>query len=83
MQELRKLRGISFSVPVTNSGNIQKTVYEIASFNYNGWIAQEIGATIVFLRGSAGVANGTYSLVATTAVGTFAQTKAGVSATEQ
>jgi hypothetical protein len=76
------LNGVAFTVAVTNSGNIQRTVYEISRGTYFGWSAYPSGATIVFVRGSAGSASGTYSLTATTAVGTFAQTKAGVASTD-
>ena len=76
------LNGTAYSVPVTNSGNIQRTVYEISRFDYAGWTAYPNGATVVFLRDSAGTASGTYSLAGTTAVGTFAQTKAGVASTD-
>lgn len=76
------LNSVAFTVPVTNSANIQRTVYEIASFTYAGWTAQAVGATIVFLSASSGARSGTYSITATTANGTYGQTKAGVAATD-
>lgn len=76
------LNGVATSVAVTNSGNIQRTVWEIASGTYPGWRACPEGATVVFLRGSNGPAAGAYSLSGTSAAGTFAQTKAGVLSTD-
>lgn len=76
------LNGTAFSVPVTNSGNIQRTVYEISNFTYTGWKAEPIGATVVFVRDSVGNAAGAFTLSGTTVVGTFAETKAGAAATE-
>lgn len=74
-----------FTVPVTNASNIQRTVYEIANYaSYTGWDAYPSGATVVFVRKSAGVATGTYSFGAGTtgAAASFAQTKAGVASTD-
>ena len=76
------LNNIGFSVPVTNSGNIQRTVYEIASFDYTGWTAYPSGNTIVFVAGSAGNKTGTFALTGTTLAGSFAETKAGASGNE-
>ena len=76
------LNGTAYSIAVTNSANIQRTVYEISSGTYSGWDAYPSGSTVVFVSNSAGAKSGTYSLVASTAVGTFAQTKAGTSGTE-
>jgi len=76
------LNGTANSVAVTNSGNIQRTVYEISRGTFTGWTAYPVGATVVFVRRSAGTASGTYSITATTAVGTFAQTKAGAASTD-
>lgn len=77
------LANTNFSVPVTNSANIQRTVYEISTFTYTGWKAEAVGATVVFIRDSVGNASGTFSISGTTVVGTFAETKAGVAATEE
>lgn len=76
------LNSIPFTVAVTNSGNIQRTVWEISQGIYAGWDAYASGATVVFVRKSANPASGTYSLTASTAVGTFAQTRAGTVGTE-
>lgn len=77
------LNGVAFSVAVTNSGSTVRTAYEISLGTYTGWTAAAVGATVVFLADSAASLNGTYSLsAATTAVGTFARTKAGVASTD-
>lgn len=77
------LNGVAFSVAVTNSGNIQRTVWEISQGVYAGWDAYAHGATVVFVRGSAQSANaGAYTLAATSAIGTFARTRAGAAGTE-
>lgn len=77
-----QLNGTNNTIAVTNSANIQRTVYEISQGTYSGWKAYPVGATVVFVRSNAGTATGSYSITATTAVGTFAQTKAGVAATD-
>ena len=77
------LNSIAFNVAVTASANIQRTVWEISQGTYAGWDAYASGATVVFTRKSANPASGTYTLVGTTAVGTFAQTRVGAVGTEQ
>jgi len=78
-----RLNGTNYSVAVTTGGNVYKTAYEISLGTYAGWTAEAVGATVVFIRSSAGLADtGTYTLTATTAVGAFAQTRAGVAATD-
>jgi hypothetical protein len=78
-----RLNGTNYNVAVTNSGNIQRTVWEISQGTYAGWTAYPAGATVVFLRNSAGTASaGTYTLTGSTAVGTFAQTKAGAATSD-
>lgn len=76
------LNSVPLTVAVTASGNIQRTVWEIAQGTFAGWDAYAQGATVVFVRKSANAASGTYSLAGTTAVGTFAQTRAGAAGTE-
>jgi len=75
------------TVTVTNSGNTTTTANEIAAHDYSsvgdGWTARAVGSTVVFTSWSSGAKSGTYSLSsATTAVGTFAQTLAGVAHTD-
>lgn len=76
------LAGVAFTVAVTNSANIQRTVYEISQGVYTGWKAEAKGATIIFVADSVGNKTGTFSLTASTAVGTFAETQAGQATTE-
>ena len=77
------LNGTAYTVAVTNSGNIQRTVWEIAQGTYAGWRVDVVGATVRFINNSAGAKNtGAYTLAGTTAVGTFAQTKAGAASTD-
>ncbi len=74
-----------FTVPLTAASNVQRTVYEIATYSgYTGWDAYAVGATVVFVRQSSGPASGTYSFAAGTtgAAATFTQTKAGVASTD-
>jgi len=76
------LDGTAFSIAVTNSGNIQKTVQEIADGTYAGWTAQAVDDTVIFLAGSVGNKTGTMSLSGTTAVGTFTEVTAGAAGTD-
>jgi hypothetical protein len=79
------LNGTAFTVPVTNSSNIQRTVYEIATYTgYTGWDAYPNGATVVFIKKSAGVTAGTQSFSAGTtgSAATIAQTRAGIASTD-
>jgi hypothetical protein len=77
-----KLNGVDYTVAVTNSGNINRTVWEISQGTFSGWRAEAVGSTVRFIADSAGAKSGAYSLTGTTAVGTFAQTKAGVASTD-
>lgn len=75
------------TVSVTNSGNATTTANEIAANDYStvgtGWTALAVGNTVVFTSRDAQPHTGSYSLsAATTAVGSFAQTLAGVAPTE-
>lgn len=80
------LNGVGTSVAVTNSGNTTTTAREIAAGNYSasgaGWDAYQFGATVIFVARQPGPLSGSYSLTATTAVGSFAQTLAGVAPTD-
>ena len=79
------LNGTAFTVPVTNSSNIQRTVYEIATYTgYTGWDAYPNGATVIFIRKSAGTTAGTQSFSAGTtgSAATIAQTRAGAASTD-
>lgn len=75
------------TVTVTNSGNITTTANEIASHDYSdvgrGWSAYVESDTVIFVSWTSEPRSGSYSLSgATTAVGTFAQTIAGITPTE-
>ncbi len=76
------LNGATNSIAVTNSANIQRTVWELSQGTYTGWDAYAEGSTVVFVAKSAGAKSGTYSISGTTVVGSFAQTRAGAAGTE-
>jgi len=73
------LNGTAYVIAVTNSANIQRTCYEISQGVYAGWTAYPVGATVVFLKNSAGTTVGTQTFAAggTGATATIVQTKAG------
>lgn len=82
-----QLNGNSIAtITVTNSGNITTTVNEIAAGDYaavgGGWDAFAKGNQVVFVSRESAVKTGTYNITASTAVGTFAQTIAGVAPTD-
>lgn len=84
------LDGDAKTVTLTDfTGSASITANEIAAADYSdtgrGWTAKAYGATVVFTSWDAAVHTGTYSLVdtdSTGAAGTFAQTVAGVAATD-
>jgi len=79
------LNGVAFVVPVTASSNVQRTVYEISTFTgYTGWDAYANGATVIFVRKSAGTTASTQTFAAGTtgASATIVQTKAGVASVD-
>lgn len=80
------LNGTSYNITATNNGSTTRTAYEISQGVFAGWEAEAIGATVLFLRNSAGTAAGAYSLAqsgaATPAAGSFAQTKAGAASAD-
>lgn len=74
------------TVAVTNTGDTTQTANEIAAHDFSGlgrgWKAVAEGSKVIFTSYDASSRTGTYSLSgATTAVGTFAQTVAGVAST--
>lgn len=77
-----QLNGVDTSVAVTNSGNINRTAYEISQGAYAGWTAEAVGSTVIFLANDVGNKTLTFSLTGTTAAGTFAETKQGSAASE-
>jgi hypothetical protein len=78
------LNDTAYTIAVTNSANIQRTVYEISVGTYAGWEAYAAGATVVFVRNSVGTTAGAYSFNAngTGSSASIVQTKAGAAATE-
>lgn len=75
------------TVAVTASGVITTTVNEIAAADYSdvgrGWTAEAVGDTVVFYSWDSFSRTGSYTLSgATSAVGAFAQTLAGVAPTD-
>lgn len=75
-----------YTIAATNNGSTVATAYEISRGTYAGWKAEARGSTVVFLADSAGVKSGTFSLAqsgaGTPAAGSFAETNAGVAATD-
>jgi hypothetical protein len=78
------LNGTAFTVALSASSNIQRTVWELSQYDYTGWKAYPQGATIVFVKDSVGATAGSFSYSAGTtgSSASIAQTKAGVAATE-
>jgi len=77
------LNGTATNVAVTNSANIQRTVWEISQGTYSGWKAWPSSPTTVsFIADAVGNKAGAFSITGTSVVGTFAETKAGAAATE-
>ena len=77
------LNGTTYSVAVTNSSNIQRTVWELSQGVYTGWSAYP-GSTnsVVFVNDAVGLKSGSFNYVATSMVGTYSQTSAGQATTE-
>lgn len=74
-------------VAVTASGNLSTTANEIASADYSslgaGWRAYSLGdGVIYFISYDSALHAGSYSVTASTAVGTFAQALAGAAPTD-
>jgi hypothetical protein len=73
------LAGVPYLVTITNAaGNTLRTAWEISQGSFPGWQAQVSGSTVIFSYGFATPLTGTFSLTATTAVGSFATTQVGV-----
>jgi hypothetical protein len=75
------------SVAVTNGADTTVTANEIAAADYSstgrGWDSFASGSTVIFVSWGAGAKSGAYTLSgATSAVGTFAQTRAGAASTD-
>ncbi len=74
------------TVTVTNTGDATLTANEIAAHDYSdvgaGWEVHAMGSTVFFTSYASGSKAGTYTLAGATAAGIFAQSLAGVSATD-
>lgn len=76
------LNGVTSSVVVTNSGNVYKTAYEIASSYYKGWKAEAISSSVMFVSDSVGLKAGIFNITGSTATGSFSLTQSGSNAIE-
>jgi hypothetical protein len=81
------LNGVANTIAVTDAtaGTLYKTVWDISQGTYAGWDAHPVGATVVFVKKSSGVASGTYSFSAgaTGSAASIAQTKAGAASSDE
>jgi hypothetical protein len=81
------LNDVAFTVSgATNNGSTTLTAYQIAQGTFTGWQAYPVGATVVFVRSSAGPVDGAYTIAqsgaGTPVAGTYARTKTGVATTD-
>jgi len=78
------LNTVAYTIAVTNASNVYRTAWEISQTTFIGWKANIRGATVVFVADSVGDKTGTFSFAAgaTGAAASFAETQAGVAATE-
>jgi hypothetical protein len=80
------LNGTATNVTATNNSSTARTAYEISQGTYSGWTAQAVGSTVVFLANDVGNKAGAFSIAqsgaGSPAAGTFAETRAGVAATD-
>ncbi len=80
------LNGTSYTVSgMTNNGSTTRTAYEISQGTFAGWTAEARGSTVVFLSNTPGNLAGSFTVAQSGAgvpvAGTFAETLAGVAAT--
>jgi len=77
-----KLSGVDTVVAVV-AGSATSVAYQLSKATYVGWDAEQVGATVRFLAQAVGNKAGAFSLASTgTTAGTFAETLAGVAATD-
>lgn len=76
------LNSVTNSIAVTNSGNSLRTAYELSNGIYNGWKAYPQSSSVVFVADSAGNKTGMFNLIATSAVGSYTETKTGAATTQ-
>jgi hypothetical protein len=80
-----RLAGIDYTVTIPTSTTTNRTAYDISAQTFPGWSTEQIGSTVIFLSSSVGDKTGDFTLTRGTAlnvVGTFAETVAGVAATD-
>jgi len=80
-----RLNGLDTQVTLATSATTTLTANDIASQSFPGWTVEARGATVIFLANAVGDKAGTFSITLGTAVGTngtFAETRAGVAATD-
>lgn len=81
------LNDVAFTVTgATSNSSTTLTAYQIAQGAFTGWRAYPVGATVVFVRNSAGPADGAYAIAQSGAgaptAGTYARTKTGVNTSD-
>jgi hypothetical protein len=71
------------TVVAVTTGSTTAVAYQLSKATYVGWDAEQVGATVRFLANSVGDKTGAFTLSSTgTTAGTFAETLAGVAATD-
>lgn len=78
------LDGVAFTVALSMTTTGTRVAYDISESVFNGWNSYQNGSTVVFVKNAAGTTPSAFSYDAgiTGSAASFAQTKAGVSATE-
>lgn len=80
-----RLNGLDYTVTLATAADTTATANNIAAQTFPGWNVEARGATVIFVANSVGNKSGTFSITLGTAVGTagsFAETLAGVAATD-
>lgn len=72
------LDSIPYMVPVSGSNNIQRLVYELSEFKYDGWKAEPFETFVRFIKDRATPTIGSYSFSGAEAMGDFTLFKQGV-----
>jgi hypothetical protein len=80
------LGGKEFTVTATSNSSTTLTAYQISRGTYDGWKAEQRGATVVFVADSVGAKTNDFTLeqtgAGTPAAGTFATTLAGATSAD-
>jgi hypothetical protein len=69
-------------IAVLSGDSITDVANKIAAGTYDGWKAEAVGSTVVFLNNSAAVVSGTYTATGAGVTASFATTLEGVSSTD-